>query len=179
MSESLRVRAGHLISQYRFRKSRQRVISFSGKFARARSAMVILPFENNEADQYHAVTSFLIDRFNGQDITIVSADHAVEVMRLLPRSTIIHFRRDELNPVFLPRKELHDRLLARAADVTIDLNLDFLLPSAYICRATGAGIRIGFSRRFAEPYYNLLVRPDPTLSRTMVYDRLAQFLRKF
>jgi len=179
MSGSLRTRAGHALALYRFRRLPEHVISFSQAMASARSAMLILPTNNNEPEQYAEVTDFLTKRFEGQHITIVSTDHAVDVMRQLPRSTIIHFRPDELNPVFLPHRELSERLLARSSDVVIDLNLDFLLPSAYICKETGATIRIGYQRTFAETYYNFIIRPDRTLSRRMNYERLAEFLRKF
>lgn len=179
MKGDLRVRAGHLLARYRFRKSRDLPISFSSAMSAARSVTVILPLAENEPILYQTVTQLLVQRFDGQSITIIAADHAVEVMRLLPRSTIVHFRQDELNAVYLPKPELQERLDRRRSDIAIDLNLDFLLPSAYICKVTGASIRIGFSRRFADDYYNFIIRPDRTLARKMNYDRLAEFLQRF
>ncbi|MDH4069511.1 MAG: hypothetical protein OEV30_03725 [Ignavibacteria bacterium] len=179
MKGDLRVRAGHLLARYRFRKRKDSLISFSETLSAAQSVMVVLPLAENEPAQYQSVTKLLVRRFKGQHITVIATDHAVDVMRLLPRSTIVHFRHDELNRVYLPRPDLQERFDRRRPDITIDLNLDFLLPSAYICKATGASIRIGFSRRFADDYYNFIIRPDRTLARKMNYDRLAEFLQKF
>lgn len=179
MNGDLRIRAGHLLARFRFRKTKDSMISFSEKMTTAQSVMMVLPLAGNDPGLYQSVTGFLARRFQGQDITIIATDHAVEVMRLLPRSTIIHFRQDELNAVYLPKAELLERFTRRSPDVVIDLNLDFLLPSAYICKATGATIRIGFSRQFADGYYNFLIRPDRTLARKMNYDRLTDFLQRF
>jgi hypothetical protein len=179
MIEQLQLSAGHLVSRYHFRKTTDRVVSFSGTLSASKSVMVVLPFGDNDPQSFRSITDLLIERFDGQYITVISSDHAVDMMRLLPRSTIIHYRTDELNMFRLPRKELHERIVSRSIDLAIDLNLDFLLPPAYICKASGAAIRVGFQRKYAEHYFNFLVRPDLTLARKLIYGRLAHFLRRF
>jgi len=179
MIEALRLKAGHLAARYQFRRSTDRVVSFSGTLSASKAVMIVLPFGDNDPRSFRSVTDLLIERFDGQYITVVSSDHAVDMMRLLPRSTIIHYRPDELNVFHLPRKELHERIVNRSIDLAIDLNLDFLLPPAYICKASGANIRVGFQRTYAEHYFNFLVRPDVTLARKLIYSRFAHFLRKF
>ncbi len=179
MIEQLRLKAGHLAAQYQFRRTTDRIVSFSGTLSASKSVMIVLPFGDNDPHSFRSVTDLLIERFEGQYITVVSSDHAVDMMRMLPRSTIIHYRPDELNVLNLPRKELYERIINRSIDLAIDLNLDFLLPPAYICKASGAKIRVGFQRQYAEQYFNFLVRPDMTLARKMIYSRLAHFLKKF
>jgi ADP-heptose:LPS heptosyltransferase len=112
-------------------------------------------------------------------ITVVSGLHEVDVMRILPRSHFLHFHEHEINAFFLPRRELLRRATSRRPDVAIDLNLDFVLPSAYICRVSGARIRVGFARKHADIFYNFQIRPDPTLARKLIYDRLAGCLDRF
>jgi hypothetical protein len=155
------------------------MVAFSGTLSQSKSVLVVLPFGDNDPQAFRSITDLLIDRFDGQYITVISSDHAVDMMRLLPRSTIIHYRTDELNMFRLPRKELNERIVSRSIDLAIDLNLDFLLPPAYICKASGARIRVGFQRKHAEHYFNFLIRPDLTLARKMIYGRLAHFLKKF
>jgi hypothetical protein len=177
--EQLRLKTGHLAAQYQLRRSKDRIVDFSSTVTSAKTVMIVLPFGDNDPHSFRSITDLLIERFEGQYITVVSSDHAVDMMRLLPRSTIIHYRPDELNMFHLPRKQLGERIVNRSIDLAIDLNLDFLLPPAYICKASGAKIRVGFHRQYAEHYFNFLVRPDLTLARKLIYSRLAHFLKKF
>ena len=179
MIEQLQLKAGHYLARYRFRQMPDSMVSFSGALSASKAVMVVLPFGDNDPHSFRSVTDLLIEKFDGQYITVVSSDHAVDMMRLLPRSTIIHYRPDELSFLNLPKKELYERIAGRSIDLAIDLNLDFLLPPAYICRASGAKIRVGFQRPYAESYFNFLVRPDMSLARKLIYSRLAHFLKKF
>jgi hypothetical protein len=179
MLEDLRHTAGYLISRRRFGRAPQKVISFSHAMSGARSAMLILPLDNTELTPISSVVMMVKRMFNDESVTVVATDHAIEVMRLLPRGRIAHFRREEINRFYLPRPGFDRSIAAHPPDVAIDLNLDFLLPSAYICRASGARIRVGFVRKNSELFYNFQVRPDLTLSRKMIYDRLASCLQRF
>jgi hypothetical protein len=178
MFENLRHKSGYLLSRYRFPDARK-LISFSHALSASRSMMLILPFESSELKPISAFITLVKRMFNDEHIVIVATDHAVEVMRVLPRSRILLCRPEDVNMFFLPRKEFRKQIVARTPDVTIDLNLDFLLPSAYICRASGSQFRIGFEREHSELFYNFQVRPDRTLSRKMIYDRLANCLQRF
>jgi hypothetical protein len=66
----------------------------------------------------------------------------------------------------------------RQYDVAVDLNLDFLLPSGYICKASTARIRVGFARPGADLFYNFQVKFEASSTAAM-YDRLASCLKMF
>jgi ADP-heptose:LPS heptosyltransferase len=170
---------GLFATQFQLRKSPDQVVSFTSAVSSSKMVLVILPFNTLEAQPTNTVIEFLNSRFRGENITVVSSSHSVEVIRALPRSQFLRIVPDDIGPFFLPRKECLSRVRARPCDLAIDLNLDFLLPSGYICRASGARVRVGFSRESAELFYNFLVRPEPTLARKLIYDRLANCLEKF
>ncbi len=179
MLDDMRGALGVQIARFRFRRFEDPVMSFTEAVTTARRAMLIMPLQKREFLPTVMVIDFLKQRFREEHITIVSDDHGREAVRMLARSHFIHILRDEVSPFFLPRRTLLRRVLERQCDLVVDLNLDFLLPSAYICKESNARVRIGFARRHAELFYNFLIQPDPHLDRKHLYDRMASFLRKF
>jgi len=179
MMESLRHSIGLMAARYRFRRTRESVISFTKTISSSRTVLIVLPFNAHQVQSTAMVIDLLRRSFKGEDITVASTDHAVEVVRTLPRSQFVHILPDEISYFFLPRRELLNRILSKPYDLAIDLNLDFLLPSGYICRASGARVRVGFTRKSADIFYNFQIQADPTLARKLIYDRLANCLQKF
>ena len=179
MIDGIRMAAGIQAARFRFRRLKDPVMSFADAVSSARRAALIMPLKKREFLPTIMVIEFLKNRFRGEDITIVSDDHGREAVLMLPRSHFIHVMKDEVSPFFFPRATLLQRVRERRCDIIVDLNLDFVLPSAYICRAIDARVRIGFARKHAEVFYNFLIQPDPRLERKHLYDRMAAFLQRF
>ncbi|MEK9138062.1 MAG: hypothetical protein AAB393_13125, partial [Bacteroidota bacterium] len=142
-------------------------------------ALVVMPLAEQDLLPTRRVIEMLRSRFREEDITVVTGDHGLEIVRLLPRSQFIHLLKPQVSYFFIPRPDFIGSLSRKRYDLAIDLNLDFVLPSGYICRASGATIRVGFSHKQADVFYNFQVKPDPTLGRKLIYDRLVQCLEKF
>ena len=179
MLELLRRSVGLQVARFHFRKSREKVISFTKSISEAQQALLIMPLDLRELLPSIMVIDLLKKRFREENITIVTGEHNVEVMRVLPRSQVIRVLVPEVTVFYLPRREVIDRVNKRRYDVAIDLNLDLILPSAYICKESNARVRIGFASRRADTFYNFQIQPDPTLSKQHLYDRLAKFLQMF
>jgi ADP-heptose:LPS heptosyltransferase len=179
MLDTMRGVIGLQVSRFRFRRFEDPVMSFTEAVTTARRAMLIMPLKKREFLPTVMVVDFFKQRFREENITIVSDDHGREAVRMLARSHFIHILKDEVSPFFLPRRTLLRRVLERQCDLVVDLNLDFLLPSAYICRESNARVRIGFDRRRADLFYNFLIQPDQRLERKHLYDRMASFLQRF
>jgi ADP-heptose:LPS heptosyltransferase len=177
--EGLRRSIGYVAARYHFRRSRDRIISFTEAVSSAHQALLILPLRHEEFLPTIMVVDLLKKRFEEENITVVTGDHGVEVMRMLPRSQFIHILVHEINLLYLPSADVIQRVKKKKFDLAIDLNLDFVLPSAYICRESDARVRIGFVRRRADAFYNFQIQHDPTLGRKLIYDRLAMCLQKF
>lgn len=179
MLTSFRRWLGTQSARYHFRALHDPVLAFRGSFTAARSALVVLPFDTQPTPQLEQLAESLKDRFAQNHIAIIAAEHQYDIGRLLPRSHVVRVPARDLTALFLPRKDLVAAVTARQYDLAIDLNLDFLMPSGYICRVSGARIRIGYQRAGAEHFYNFIIKRTPGIGRERAYHRLAEFLRTF
>ncbi len=179
MFEALRMGLGLRLARFHYRKAEEPVVSFTSAVTSARRALLIMPLKKREFLPTVMVIDLLKRRFREENITILSDDHGREAVRLLARSYFIHIMEDEIGPLFLPSRSLIHRIRERQYDIAVDLNLDLVLPSAYICRECGARVRIGFARKNAELFYNFQIKRDPRLERKHLYDRMAAFLQQF
>jgi ADP-heptose:LPS heptosyltransferase len=125
------------------------------------------------------IIDLLKRRFDEEHITVVGDERGLETIRLMPRSHFVQIRAADLNGFFHPRHDFLSRLKGIPFDLAIDLNLDLLLPSAYICRASNAKVRIGFKGPRSDSFYNFQIQPDPSQSRKGIYDRVAKCLQMF
>jgi ADP-heptose:LPS heptosyltransferase len=179
MLRGLRRSIGILQARFHFRASRDNVISFTTSFSTARKALLVLPLDLPEFPATHTIINMVKKQFHEENITVVSAEGDQEVRRLLAHSRFIPLTLAETTFFYLPRKEVLDSVARKQYDLAIDLNLDLVLPSAYICKASGAHVRIGFARKRADGFYNFQIRPDRARGREHIYDRLAQCLQMF
>ncbi len=179
MFDRTRHSLGIRLAQWRFRKSRDEIISFTSAISSARQALVIMPLAAQDVLSTVRVVEMLKTQFKEEHITVVTGDRGMEVIRMLPRSRFIHLLKPQVSYLFQPRADFLNSINERRYDLAIDLNLDFVLPSGYICKASGAAVRVGFEHQQADVFYNFQIRPDPSLGRKLVYDRLVQCLQKF
>lgn len=179
MVRTVRAWAGLLIARFRFRKSTDEVRSFVNAFSSAHTVLLIMPLDR--AGRFPAVTvlELLTRKFREDNITVVTDEQDLQTARLLPHSSHERILMNEVSLFSLPKKRLMKRITNHSYDLAIDLNLDLVLPSAYICKASGARVRIGFQRKRAERFFNFLVQINPTLDRKKVYDRLVESLQMF
>jgi hypothetical protein len=105
--------------------------------------------------------------------------HSVELMHLLPQGKFIRIEESDISPFFIPKPGMMQRMPRSEYDLAIDLNLDFVLPSGYICRESKAKIRIGFASDRSELFYNFVLRLPPVGGRHQIYERLTACLAMF
>jgi ADP-heptose:LPS heptosyltransferase len=179
MLRSLRRSIGVRAARFHFRSSRDKVISFSHSIATSDRVLVVMPLDHPlEEGQTHVLT-FLREHFYEPDITVVAPAGGTPVERALPRCRVVLVGPDDVNAFFLPRRSLLTRVAERSYDLAIDLNLDFMIPSAYICKETDARVRTGFAGIHADSFFNFQVRLEPASQRSTAYDRLVQCLQMF
>jgi ADP-heptose:LPS heptosyltransferase len=179
MFDTLRRSVGLSLSRMRYRHVRDTVISFTTAITEAERVLVILPLGQSSIGPAGVVLEVLRRHYGDENITAVADEMTSDVSRLLPRSTVIRLLVPEVTVFYLPHRDVLARIARRQYDIAIDLNLDFLLPSAYICRESKARVRIGFAGKRADVFYNLQVKADLTAGRPRVYDRLVRTLQMF
>jgi len=177
--EGARTSIGLLWSQYHFRNNRDRITTFTNAVSSAKQALIIMPLYRREFLPTVMVIELLRKKFSEENLTFVSTDHGLEAMRLLPHSQFIHILPSEVSVFLVPGKDLVERIRKKKYDLAVDLNLDLVLPSGYICKASEAKVRVGFSGKRADTFYNFQVHPDLTLGRKLIYDRLVKCLKMF
>jgi ADP-heptose:LPS heptosyltransferase len=179
MFESLRSSIGLLIARIQFRRSRDTVISFTKSVSTAEHALVILPFGERGPQPDAAVFAALRRRFADENITVIGDERGAALAEHFPRSRFVRVTRTDLSGFFLPRGTILQHIAGRRYDLAIDLNLDLVLPSAYICRKSDARVRVGLERGKADRFYNLLIHPDPALGTQRLYERMMACLEMF
>jgi ADP-heptose:LPS heptosyltransferase len=179
MFDVTRQALGLQVARFTFRKVPKRVIVFTSALSTAKRALLIMPFDDQEGIPTGLVLSMLRRMYGDNNLTVVMNSHLLKVERSLPQSKFIFLTPADLNALFLPRRHILQQIQQNSYDVAVDLNLDLVLASAYICKASAAHVRVGFVSKQADIFYNLQIKPDPTLSKKLIYDRLATCLQMF
>jgi ADP-heptose:LPS heptosyltransferase len=177
----IRTRAalGMLGARWHYRKVREPLVTFTGVLSGARNILIVMPLDGSPLYPVAPVVTMLRAHFTEEQISVVVSEHSTEALEALRHSPVIRILPSEITPWMLPRHDVLVRAGTRHHDVAIDLNLDFLLPSGYICRETRTPVRIGFARKGADLFYNLQVQTGPAESRTQRYERMANCLLMF
>ena len=179
MLDSFRRSIGVQMARFRFRKTHDKVISFTHLLPSSGTILVVLPFALEASSEHAGLLSLFHAHFSPESLTVLSNAPRGSIERIVPRSRVITIVPEDVTMFFLPRQIVLDRVHARHYDVAVDLNLDFMLPSAYICRESNARVRVGRSGRHADTFYNLQVRLDPSAQKGDAYRRLVQCLQMF
>ncbi len=170
---------GLQLSRFRFRQSREKIISFTGAFTSAKDVLIVMPLDRSQLLNTVFVIDLLRRTFREENLTFVTGEKNQELRRMMPRSQFISYRDPGHTTLFLPPPEVLARVRKKSYDAALDLNLDFLLPSAYICKASDARVRIGFARKGADLFFNFQVQKAAARQGKDAYDRLAECLQKF
>lgn len=170
---------GLQIARLKVRKRNTTLEPFSRFFTDASRALIIMPLAGEEQSSPERVLQLLKRRFTDRNLTVVTGTQEIYLSHLLPHSEIIRLRTDAVNVFALPRPAITEALTKTRFDLAIDLNLDFVLPSGYICTESGARFRVGFDRKHAQLFFNCLIRPSAQAPITSLYDRLATSLEMF
>ncbi len=180
MFEAARQYLGLRLALWRLRKMETPLQSFTHAFSDARRAIVVLPLTSTPPGlSPQGLLSFLREKLRDENITVVAGTQETYLHLLLPKSTIFRLPATDLTSLFLPPQALIERIAEKKFDLAIDLNIDFLLASAYICRASKAPVRVGFSSPHAEAFFNFLLQRDVSRDPGAVYDRLMACLKMF
>lgn len=180
MFEESRKHLGLRLARWRFRHMETPVQSFTRAFSDAQRALVVLPLTSaTHAISPQTLLNFLKEKFTDEHITVVAGTQETYLHLLLSKSTIHRLPATDLTSLFLPPPSLVERIAEKKFDLAIDLNIDFLLASAYICRASNARVRVGFTSPHAEVFFNFLLHRDVSRDAAALYDRLMVCLKMF
>ena len=179
MLEGFRRRAGLIYSRVHFRQSRDPMIHFTNVLTQARRALVILPEASIDREMVTTLLRYLLQKFSSEEITVILRDDQVYSFASTPRLKTLTYSNRDLNPWFVPRRELVEKMNTQSYDVTMDLNMSFSLPSAFLCKASNAPLRVSFAKREGDWFYNFQVRTKKTDGTVRMYRNFLKCLEMF
>jgi hypothetical protein len=177
MFESARRSLGYQLARFTFRSKRDESMTFTGSLAASKRILLVLPLLPTQHST-GPIIELLRARYGENNITVVADARDSGITALMPRTEILRISAEQVTRLFHPPAALLERMSGKKFDAAIDLNLDFLLPSGYICKASGARVRVGFARPDADLFYNMQVQTGGTHG-SGVYERLATCLKMF
>lgn len=166
-------------TKFKFRQEKDISQEMTKFFSNSRSMLFILPIDYEEALVAGNCLIPVLRKFDNLDLAIITEGIRSTPLSEFPRSKVIRISSSHINKFCLPRQHLIDRIGEANYDIVIDLNVDFVLYAAYICRATGSNVRMGFSHLSADIFYNVQINIDRTKPVQSIYDQLAQYLLMF
>jgi hypothetical protein len=179
MLDSLRLFVGISASRFTFRKTENPIIAFGDPIPANSSLLIIMPFAPTPAPALAPILSAFAGRFDEKSLTVIAPGGRSSVDRVLPSARIIPIDAVDLSTWYLPPQKVIAQVTQRRYQLAVDLNLDNILPSGYICRASGARVRVGIASPYADVFYNFQVRLEASSPRGRAYDRLMECLRMF
>ncbi len=179
MLEQLFKNIGVRLAKFEFRNEIDAVQPMTGFFTGARSVLITLPVGYEEAVLAgNAMRSFR-NRLQHLQLTVVNNSTRATSLIDFPKCEVIRLDPGDVNRFSLPTKHTLQRILHREFDVAMDLNLDFVLHTAYICKASRARVRVGFGYANAETFFNVLLNLDTQRSPQVLYEKFAACIGMF
>ena len=179
MFENVFAYGGLQFARLQFRSDIDAVQPMTNFFRDARAILIAMPVGYDEAVLAGKALSMLHDRMIPMKITIIHSSTRATPLSILPRTEVVRVDPADINRFLLPRRSLLQRILPQSYDVALDLNLDFVLHTAYICKATRASVRVGFAREEADSFFNVQLSVDRQRAPQSLYEHVATFLSMF
>ncbi len=179
MFEALRLSVGLGYARFHFRKRRDAVMRFTEVIDRSQRALVLLPETATDVESTTSVVKYLLHRLGTGSVTIVGREEYTRPLHSSFSGKTISFTTEEINSWFIPRSRLLRKMKSSTFDMALDLNVNLALPSAFICRESGAPLRVGFAKPEGDQFYNFVVQTRMTTNTPVAYKHLLRCLDMF
>jgi hypothetical protein len=146
---------GLIFARLQFRNEVDHIQDLTGFYRSARNILITLPVGYEDAILAGNALRKVRERAEGRNFTVVHTSTRSTPLADFPRCEVVRLDPGDINRFSLPTRQLLQRTLQRDFDVAIDLNLDFVLHTAYICKASRAKVRVGFARPASDVFFNV------------------------
>ncbi|MBI3005681.1 MAG: hypothetical protein HYY49_09750 [Ignavibacteriales bacterium] len=179
MFDDLRLNVGISYSRFHFRKMKDPVVRFTEAVNRADQALVIFPETVTDSESLSGVIKYLARRFTSGNLLVVGRDDLLGGLRMHEKISTVTFTPRDINAWYVPSGDLLRKLKRSTFDVAFDLNVNFALPSAFLCRASNAPLRVGFAKTHADQFYNFQIQTRARSNSSFAYKTFLNCLEMF
>jgi hypothetical protein len=155
------------------------MMNFTDVLTRSRRALVILPESSLDGESVSTLFRYLLRKFSSEGMTVLIRDDQLFALASTPPLKTLTYSKHDINVWFVPRRHLLQRIDTNMFDVAFDLNIGFSLPSAFLCKASNAQLRVSFAKQEGDRFYNFQVRTKGATSNTQKYRSLLKCLDMF
>ncbi|MDI6766290.1 MAG: hypothetical protein QME52_05650 [Bacteroidota bacterium] len=179
MFENILGYLGLQFAKFQFRSSIDHVQSMTEFFRNARNMLITLPIGYEEAIIAGNALRNYRERMKTIHLTVVHNSTRETALANFPKCEVVRLDPTDINKFSLPIKSVLERIFTCDYDVAIDLNLDFVLHTAYICKASGAKVRVGFSSPDSDIFFNVHLNLNKQRTPQALYDKFTECLAMF
>ena len=170
---------GLQVAKFRFRKEQDAVQPLTEFFRSAKNVLVMLPIGYEDAALAGNALAEVCRKRRNLHITAVNFGTRSTSLSGCVNCQVVRIDQNEIHRFFLPKKPVLQRILDHAYDVAVDMNLDFVLHTAYICKASRAKVRVGCAHQAADFFFNVQLKFDSAQARSAAYKHYVSRLEMF
>jgi hypothetical protein len=170
---------GYRFAKFQFRSDVDAVQPMTEFFRNAKSVLVVLPVGYEHAIIAGDALRNVCKHLKHLQLTVINNSTRETSLSEFAKCEVVRLNPEDLNSFSLPKKQVMQRIFSREYDVAIDLNLDFVLHSAYICKASRAKVRVGSAHAVADQFYNVQLKLRESGSPQEFYRKFAACMAMF
>lgn len=148
-------------------------------FRGAQNVLIAMPIGYQEAACAGDALRKFRDRLTHLNLTVIHTSTRATSLIDFPKCEVIRMDPADLNKFSLPTTSILRRIFTRPYDVAVDFNLDFVLYTAYICKASHAKVRVGFAHAASDLFFNVQLNLNKQRTPKAIYEAFASCLAMF
>lgn len=172
----IKEKAAEFIINLKLRDHKFDELEFSRVFNRSYSYLVLMPKDNT--DFRHAVEVLNFLREAKKNVIALTNDFRVSLLPTAFKVSAVEHGINDKTKLDLPSKKFLNRLKKMQFDVVIDTNRQPVLYYNFIANFVNSPVRIGFSGKNADQYFNLQIVNNKNESENS-YQNLLNCLKMF
>ncbi len=176
MIGTIKEQAAKFIINRKLKEHKFGELDFSKIFKRSYSFLIFMP--KDEKDFFHAVEVLNFLKESKKNVTAMTDDFRVSLLPSPYKVSAVEHGINDKTKLELPAKKFLNRLKKMQFDVVIDTNRQEVLYYNFIANFINPPVRIGFSGKNADKYFNLQIvnnKSEPEVS----YQNLLNCLKMF
>lgn len=180
MLEKIYAYCGLQFARFQFRSDVDTPQEMTKFFTGSRHVLITLPLGYEQAAEAGKALRKFRDSLGHLQFTVIHTSTRATALTEFPHCTVIRIDPADITRFGLPGKPLLQRIFTKQYDVALDFNLDFVLHTAYICKASRAKVRVNFFDDVnADLFFNVRFKLGAKRSTQSVYDQCAACLSMF